>query len=264
MYGLKDKVAYVTGAAMGNGLGITEALAKHGSKVIMVDINNEVFKAAKRMKDDGFDVFAIKADVTKISEIQDSVKESIEIYKKIDILVNNAGVAKLKKFINMTNELRDFHFDVNLFGVWDCCKVIVPFMIRQKYGKIIMISSVTGPYVSDFGLSAYGTTKAALIGLTKSLALELAEFNINVNAICPGYIDTPSTYNTALQVDKNNPEKVIRNIIKNIPIGRVGKPSDIGELVSFLASENSSFITGSSIIVDGGTMLPETKAIVGL
>lgn len=260
---LCNRVAFVTGAAMGNGLGATKAMAKNGAKVIMADMNSIVFESAETLQKEGYDVFPVLMDVTNKDQIFNSVQEAINHYGRIDILVNNAGVSILSRFLNMPQEITDLHFNVNLFGVWNCCKAVLPHMVEQNYGKIINVSSVTGQFVSDEGYTAYGTTKSALIGLTKCLAVEFAPQHINVNAICPGYIHTPMVDDTARQTDAENPQRIIDSLSQNIPLKRMGTPDEIGDLIAFLASEESSYITGSAIVIDGGALIPET-GVVGI
>lgn len=258
---LCNRVAFVTGAAMGNGLGATKAMAKNGAKVVMADMNSVVFDSASSLQKEGYDVFPVLMDVTDKNQISNAVKEAIDHYGRIDILVNNAGVSILSRFLNMPQDIMDLHFNVNLFGVWNCCKAVLPHMVKQNYGKIINVSSVTGQFVSDEGYTAYGTTKSALIGLTKCLAVEFAPHHINVNAICPGYIHTPMVDDTARQTDAENPQRVIDSLSQNIPLKRMGTPDEIGDLIAFLASEESSYITGSAIVIDGGALIPETGVV---
>jgi NAD(P)-dependent dehydrogenase (short-subunit alcohol dehydrogenase family) len=176
-------------------------------------------------------------------------------------LVNNAGVLQYAHFLEMSDELRDWHFKVNIIGAWNCCKAIIPNMIKEKYGKIVNMSSVTGPIVVDEGQIAYATTKAALLGFTKALAREFVGYNITVNAICPGCILTPHLKGTANRVNPDNPQKVLDDIASGIPMGRLGTIEEIGDLAAFLSSDESSYITGTHFIIDGGSTLPETVAI---
>ena len=161
----------------------------------------------------------------------------------------------------MTEEDRDYHFGINIDGTWNVTHAIVPYMVKNRYGKIINLSSVTGVMVADPGEAAYATTKAALVGFTKALAREFAPYHINVNAILPGYIKTPMVQGMALDSNQEDPESVIDGISQAIPLGRLGKINELGELAAFLASEESSYITGSSIVIDGGSTLPETMTM---
>ena len=182
-------------------------------------------------------------------------------YGKIDILVNNAGVCRLEKFMDMDDKLRDFHFDINIKGTWNVSKACVPYMQKNLSGSIVNLSSVTGPNVADPGEVAYATTKAAVLGFTKSLAAELASDSIRVNAIMPGYIHTPMVDGMSKDSNPNNPESVIDGIAAAIPLKRLATPLEIGELAAFLASSEASYITGQGIVIDGGSTLPETMTM---
>lgn len=249
---LENKVAVVTGGAMGNGKGIVDVFLKYGAKVAILDYSDEVEKIS------GDNLLAFKVDIRDKEKVNDAVGKIIEKFGKIDILVNNAGVCKLENFIDMDDELRDFHFDINIIGTWNVTKVVLPNMIKNNYGSIINLSSVTGPMVADAGEVAYATTKAAILGFTKSLAREVVDNNIRVNAIMPGYIRTPMVDNMAKLSNPDNPEEVIDGIAGAIPMKRLGKIEELGELAAFLASEESSYITAQGIVIDGGSTLPET------
>ena len=258
---LAGRVAYVTGAAMGNGEGMARVLAKHGAHVLLADISDHVFKTAKSMEAEGNKTTAYQVDVANYEEVKKSVDDAIKRFGKIDILINNAGVSKMFRFLEVSDEIRDWQFNVNINGTWNCSKAILPNMIKQKYGKIVIISSVTGPIVVDEGQVAYATTKAALLGFTKALAREVVRDNITVNAICPGIILTPHLKGTAQRVNPDNPQKVLDGIASGIPMGRLGTIEEIGDLAAFLSSDESRYITGTQIIIDGGLTLPETAAI---
>ena len=161
----------------------------------------------------------------------------------------------------MTDEVRDNHFDINIKGTWNMTQVVVPHMIKNKYGRIVNLSSVTGPMVADTGEVAYATTKAALMGFTKGLAMELVKNNINVNAIMPGYIMTPMVEGIAKDSNGANPQSVVDGIAAGIPMGRLGTIEELGELAAFLASDESTYITGQGFVIDGGSTLPETKSV---
>lgn len=258
---LKDKVAVVTGGAKGNGLGIVEVFLKYGAKVIVLDRDPEVEKVALSFQGKGMQVSGMIVDITDQKKVEETIRFVAEKYGRIDILVNNAGVAKLQKFLEMSNEVRDFHFDVNIKGTWNVTRAVLPYMERQKYGKIVNLSSVTGPLVADTGEVAYATTKAALIGFTKALAIETVDYNINVNAICPGYIMTPMVDGIAKDTNASDPQSVIDGIAAGIPMKRLGTIQELGELAAFLASNESNYLTGTAIVIDGGSTLPETKSV---
>lgn len=250
---LENKVAVVTGGAMGNGKGIVDVFVKYGAKVAILDYSDEIAKVVNNDNIIGF-----KVDIRDKNTVKAAIDKVVEKFGKIDILVNNAGVCKLENFIDMDDELRDYHFDINIIGTWNVTKAVLPYMIKNNYGSIINLSSVTGPMVADAGEVAYATTKAALLGFTKSLAREVVDNNIRVNAIMPGYIRTPMVDNMAKLSNPDNPEEVVDGIAGAIPMKRLGTIEELGELAAFLASSESSYITAQGIVIDGGSTLPET------
>ena len=250
---LENKVAVVTGGAMGNGKGIVDVFVKYGAKVAILDYSDEIAKVVNNDNIIGF-----KVDIRDKNTVKAAIDKVVEKFGKIDILVNNAGVCKLETFINMDDELRDYHFDINIIGTWNVTKAVLPYMIKNNYGSIINLSSVTGPMVADAGEVAYATTKAAILGFTKALAREVVDNNIRVNAIMPGYIRTPMVDNMAKLSNPDNPEEVIDGIAGAIPMKRLGTIEELGELAAFLASSESSYITAQGIVIDGGSTLPET------
>lgn len=256
---LENKVAIVTGGAMGNGLGIVKVFLKHGAKVIIFDYSDKLIQTVDDLRKEGNEVDGYLVDIRNKSKIKESVEKVIERYGKIDILVNNAGVAKLTPFAETTDEIRDFHFDINIKGAWNMSQEVLPYM--PKNGAIVNLSSVTGTMVADTGEVAYATTKAALLGFTKGLAAEVVNKGIRVNAILPGYIMTPMVEGIAKDSDSNNPNGVVEGIAKGIPMGRLGTIEELGELAAFLASNEASYITGQSFVIDGGSTLPETMSV---
>ena len=245
---LTNKVAVVTGGAMGNGLGIVTSLLKANARVYILDYSEELKKTIKELKKDYSNVSGYIVDIRDKKMLDEIVKDIMSEQKKIDILVNNAGVAKLETFAKIK-------------GTWNVTKAFLPYIRKSKAGRIINLSSVTGPMVADVGEVAYATTKAALIGFTKALAMELVDNNILVNAILPGYIMTPMVEGIAKETDKKNPEKVIESIRLGIPLKRLGTIEELGNLVLFLASDECSYITGQTIVIDGGSTLPETNSV---
>ena len=256
---LKDKVAIVTGGAMVNGLGIVKVFLKHGAKVIIFDYSDKLEETVQKLREDVYDVEGYKVDIRDREKINECMKKVVEKYQKIDILVNNAGVAKLTPFEETTDEIRDFHFDINIKGTWNMSQEVLKYMAKD--GAIVNLSSVTGPMVADSGEVAYATTKAALLGFTKGLAAEVVEKGIRVNAILPGYIMTPMVEGIAKDSDSNNPESVVKGIAAGIPMKRLGTIEELGELAAFLASNEASYITGQSFVIDGGSTLPETMSV---
>ncbi len=259
---VENKVAFITGAAGGNGEGIARVLAKEGANVILTDIQEKVFDTAENIRSYGFVASAYKLDVSKSEDVSTVTKKVFEKFGRIDILINNAGIAKLVPFLEMSDELRDKIMDVNFKGVWNCTKSILPVMVKQNYGKIVNISSVTGPMVVDFGQAAYSASKSAVCGLTKALALEVAKKGITVNAVLPGYVDTPMVREVAEDVSPSEPLAVIEALARNIPMGRLGTPDEVGDLVAFLSCDESRYITGSLFVFDGGSTLPEVGCVL--
>jgi len=256
---LDGKTAVVTGAMQGIGAGISSVLTKHGAHVILTDISRKVVDTSKRINQEGGDTSSRIMDVTNPKQINAVFGEIINIHTKVDILVNNAGIYPRMKLIEMDEEFLQRVFNINIFGIFRCSKAVLPSMIERRYGKIINISSVTGPLVGTpiGGQTAYGATKAAVIGFTKALALETAQYGINVNTILPGYVYSPSVVELRGEPTNTNVENAMREFGYKIPIGRQGSPEDIGNLVLFLASDESSYLTGSEIIIDGGNILQE-------
>jgi hypothetical protein len=255
---LDGKIAIVTGGAMGNGRGIAEEIIAEGGTVVIADISDTVFKAAEEM---GKRAYPVKADITKREEAASVAAECVLNFGTVDILVNNAGIARFSRFADISDELRDLHFNVNIIGAWNFTKAVLPVMLKNRYGRIINMSSVTGPFVADPGQTGYATSKAAMIGFTKALAVETAADNITVNAICPGYILTPMVRYSAKESNPENPQAVIDAIAAGVPMKRLGTPSEVGKLAAFLASGGAGYITGQAIIIDGGNGLPETNSM---
>ena len=259
---LENKVAVVTGGAMGNGLGIVKVFLKYGAKVAILDYAEKLSQTVEELKKEyPENVEGYMVDIRQEDKVEEAIEKTIEKFGKIDILINNAGVCRLENFMKMNNELRDFHFDINIKGTWNVSKSCIKYMEKQRNTAIVNLSSVTGPMVADSGEVAYATTKAALLGFTKSLAAEMVDKGIRVNAILPGYIMTPMVEGMAKETDSNNPEDVVKGIALGIPMKRLGTIEELGELAAFLASDESSYITGQGIVIDGGSTLPETMTM---
>jgi len=256
---LDGRVAVITGAAMGNGEGIARVMAKHGAHVAMWDISDKVVETAEAIKSEGLKASAHKVDVREFDRCEAAAAEIAGDQGKIDILCNNAGVVRLIGFLDMSDEDRDFQLDVNIKGVWNSTKAVLPHLKDNGYGRIINMSSVTGPMVADVGEAAYAMTKGAIWGFTKALAMEVVKENITVNAICPGMIRTPMVEQGAAKYSPDNPDAILDMVAAGIPMGRLGNILEIGELAAFLASDESSYITGTQIVIDGGSTLPETQ-----
>jgi len=241
---LQGKVALVTGAAQGIGRAIALLLAQKGADIVVSDINLEkAEEAAKEIEALGRRAMAIKVNVADANDVEHMVGTILEKFGQIDILVNNAGIARDKLILRMTEEDWDAVLNVNLKGTFNCTKAVIRHMSKQRKGKIVNIASVVGE-MGNAGQANYSASKAGVIGLTKTIAREFAQRGINVNAIAPGYIETPMT--DAL------PEKVKDGLRRMIPMERLGRPKDVAEAVLFLVSEASSYITGQVLNVNGG------------
>lgn len=259
---LTGKVALVTGAAVGLGAGIAEAYSKYGAKLCLVDLAKEVEQTAEKLrKEYGAEIITFVGNVAKKEDMKAAVKQTVEKFGKLDVVCANAGVCRLAPFEQMSDEMRDFHIDVNIKGVWNTCQVAIPELLANKGGAIVIASSVTGDLVADGGEAAYAMTKAALVGLTKCLAVEYATRNIRVNCSQLGYARTPMVEKMAVESNPEDPESAIRAIAANVPMQRLAKPIEVGELFAFLGSDEASYITGGQFVIDGGATLPETMSM---
>jgi NAD(P)-dependent dehydrogenase (short-subunit alcohol dehydrogenase family) len=244
--GLKGKVAIVTGSGSGIGKAIALTLAKEGANVVVNDVDEEKIKGvAEEVRSYGVKTLEAKADVTNWESVNRMVDDTLEKFGKIDILVNNAGVGSFGMFSNMDAKSWDPDIKVNIYGVLNCCKAVVQNMIERRYGKIVNISSDAGR-VGEPYFAVYSGTKAFIIGFSKALAKELGRHMINVNAVSPGTTKTPS----AGPLTSN--EEVVKKMMKAYVIRRLGEPEDIANVVAFLVSDASSWITGQTISVSGG------------
>lgn len=252
---LKDKTAVVTGGAMGIGFGIAYRLAEAGANIIIADINEDVGEgAAKELTERGWRAVFIKTDVTLEEDVGRATDFAVKTYGGIDILVNNAGIYPIIPVMRMT--LADFEkiLAVNLKSVFLFTKFVADAMIKQgRGGKIINITSIDALHPSSVGLAVYDASKHGLWGFTKNTALELAPHNILVNAIAPGGINTPGAGAGAPKTPQI--EVIQKKFLEKIPMKRMGEPDDIGRVALFLASDLSSYMTGSQIVVDGGVLL---------
>ncbi len=241
---LSGKVALITGAAQGIGKAVASLLARHGADIVVSDINFEkAEETAREIEAIGVKTMAVKVNVASLDDVEKMTAEIFNKFGKIDILVNNAGITRDKLILRMTEEDWNAVLDVNLKGTFHCTKTVIRHMAKQRSGKIVSIASVVGE-MGNAGQANYAASKAGVIGLTKTIAREFAQRGINVNAIAPGYIETPMT--------EVLPEKAKEELKRLIPMERLGKPEDIAEAVLFLVSEESSYITGHVLKVNGG------------
>lgn len=245
---LKDRVAIVTGAARGMGRGFAMSLAEEGAKIVAVDIEMEdLEKTGSLVKEKGGEILTMKVDVSSEEETRSMAETAGSKFGRIDILVNNAALfagMKPKPFYEYKVEEWQKHIGVTVLGTWLCAKAVVPYMKKQNKGKIINIAS-SAAFRPLVGHAPYTISKAAVIGLNRLMAAELGEYNINVNNICPGSISTEALYTLMSEEDAEKRAKA--GLIK-----RVGQISDIAGMVLFLASDDSDFITGQDMIIDGG------------
>ena len=245
---LKDKVAIITGSARGIGRAIAEEYASNGAKVVISDIiQDKAEETANEIKAKyNVDTLAIKADVSKYEDVEILVNQTIEKFGKIDIIVNNAGITRDNLIMRMSEQEWDLVIDINLKGVFNCTKAVSRPMMKQRYGKIINITSVVGE-MGNPGQINYSASKAGVIGMTKTTAKELGSRGIRVNAIAPGFIVSEMT-------DKMT-DQAKESLMNLIPMGELGKPADVAKAAVFLASDMADYITGQVINVCGGMVM---------
>ncbi|SDZ02131.1 3-oxoacyl-[acyl-carrier-protein] reductase [Proteiniborus ethanoligenes] len=245
---LRGKTALVTGGSRGIGRAIAIKLASLGSDILFSYSSNE--EKAKEVQVEiekmGRRVLAVKADVSKMDNVESLVIQGMNYFSKIDILVNNAGVTKDNLLMRMTEEEWDDVINVNLKGTFNVTKSLIRNMLKQKECSIINVASIVGAS-GNAGQCNYAASKAGIIGFTKSLAKEVAKKNIRVNAVAPGFISTDMT--------EKLPEKIVNEYLEKIPLQKLGEPEDIANAVAFLASDMSKYITGQIIVVDGGILI---------
>lgn len=247
MNNLENKVAIITGASRGIGKVIAEQIAKAGTKTVCVSRSlADVEKVAQSINEQGFTAIAMVCDISNGKQFQELAKSVIEEFGSIDILVNNAGVTKDNLIMRMSDDDWDTVIDTNLKGAFNGTKAVTRHMMKQRSGRIINISSVVG-LIGNAGQANYAASKAGLIGLTKATAKELASRGITANCIAPGYIETDMT--------NRLPEKMKNALIEQIPLDRIGQATDVAATVCFLASDAAGYITGQTLIVDGGMVM---------
>ncbi|MBU3964520.1 SDR family oxidoreductase [Patescibacteria group bacterium] len=249
MFDLNGKVAIVTGARRGMGRTHSLLLAQAGARVVVSDIDlKECEKVVAEIKKAGGQAIVVKCDVTNKKDIDQMVSKTIKEFGKIDILVNNAGICQFKPFLELTEEEWDRTLDINLKGYFLCAQAVGKEMAKQKSGVIINIASVAmGQVGVGFpNIVHYCASKGGIAAMTEALAVELAPYNIRVNAVAPGMIETPM-----IDPIKQDP-KAMEAILAKVPMRRVAKPEEVSNLVVFLASDESSYMTGSMVVIDGG------------
>lgn len=245
---LENKVALITGASRGIGRAVALELAAQGADIIVnyvgpIELAEETAAEVKKL---GRKVMIIEADVTDSVAINDMLEKIIAEFGRVDILVNNAGITKDNLLMRMKEEDWDAVLNINLKGIFNCTKATLKYMTKQKYGRIVSVSSVVG-VMGNAGQANYAASKAGAIGFTKSVAKEVASRNITANCVAPGFIDTDMTAKL--------PEKVRAEMIAGIPAKKLGTPHDVAKAIAFLASDYAEYITGQTLHVDGGMVM---------
>ena len=243
---LKGRVAIITGASRGIGKAIAIKLGEAGANLVLNHYEPEELDLSKSIKSQGGKVYTLKGDISQFDEAGKLIDYAMEIFSRIDILVNNAGINRDNLLVTMKEEEFDRVISVNLKGTFNCIKHVSKVMLKQRYGKIISISSIVG-LIGNIGQANYAASKAGIMGLTKSVAKELGSRGITANAIAPGYIKTVMT-------DKL-PDKIKEKMLNNIPLKKFGEIEDVANLVDFLVSEKAGYITGQVINIDGGMVM---------
>jgi NAD(P)-dependent dehydrogenase (short-subunit alcohol dehydrogenase family) len=251
------KTALVTGGAMGIGGAVAELLAARGASIAIVDrAEKEAAALAKAITDKGGKAIAVMADVSKAADVEAAVARAVSAFGGLDVVSNNAGIQRYGTAESTSEAEWDEVMNVNLKSIYLVCHAAIPHLKARK-GAIVNMASVQG-FATQKGVFAYTTGKAAVVGLTRSLALDLAAFGVRANAVAPGSVDTPML-RWAIGLD-NNPEALMKTVHAMHPLGRIAKPSEVAECVAFLASARASFVTGITLICDGGLLLPISGA----
>jgi 3-oxoacyl-[acyl-carrier protein] reductase len=250
MKSLEERVAVVTGAASGIGRGIARVLAQEGARVAIADVDADAADALEReLRREGREAIAIGVDLVDAGAVGEMAATVVGRYGRIDVLAANAGIYPSVALADLTDGDWDRVMDVNVKGALHAVQACLPAMRERRYGRIVVTSSITGTLVAVPGLAHYAASKAALLGLVRTAALELAGDGITANAVLPGNVRTPGLELLS--------EEVIGKVIEAIPLRRLAEPEEIGWAVRFLASEEAGYVTGQTLVVDGGQVLPE-------
>jgi 3-oxoacyl-[acyl-carrier protein] reductase len=251
MQSLSDQVAVVTGAARGIGRGIAAVLAAEGARVVVADIDGDA--AASTAAELGEGAIAVAADVTDRASVDALAAAALAAFGRIDILAANAGIYPSTELAAIDDALWDRVMDINVKGALHAIQACTPAMLARGYGRIVLTSSITGPITGQVGYAHYGASKAAMLGLMRSAAVELGTSGVTINAVMPGNIETPGLAATS--------EEHQRLMFSSIPMGRFGTAEEVGWVVRFLASPEAGYVTGQTVIVDGGQVLPEAPPL---
>lgn len=247
---LTNQLAVVTGGGRGVGRGITTVLANEGATVVICDLDAEVGEAtAEKLRSSRLEVCAVATDVTDRASVGAMAASVLADHGRIDIVAANAGIYPPADLASLDDALWDHVMDINVKGALRVVQAFLPTMVSRGYGRIVLTSSITGPVTGQPGFAHYGASKAAMLGFMRSAAVELATSGITINAVLPGNVDAPGFAATS--------EEHQRRMLSAIPMGRYATPEDVGWAVRFLASPEAGYITGQTLIVDGGQVLPE-------
>lgn len=252
---LPDKIAIVTGASKGIGRAIALRLAKEGANIVVADVDtDEGEKVSQMIREMGRECLVAKCDVRNSQEVEEMVEKTIQKFGRIDILVNNAGVSSMAPMVELEEKDWDFNMDINAKGQFLCSRAVAKHMIKQKSGKIINNASLAAKRGARF-LAHYSASKFAVLGLTYTMAIELAPYNITVNAVCPGIVETDMIrreWKWEGDIRGMTPDEVRDEVLGEISLGRLCQPEDVAGVVAFLASKDADYLTGQAINVNGG------------